>query len=392
MRKTLHFLTKKIMFLIISGLLVFSACKKDIRIHEIARPYNFSEVFDSFWNQMNVNYLYWDIDTTNWDAMQGIYGPLFAQLDVNNIDDLQKSVQYFRQLTSGLLDNHYYVNFLNKAIADSTLYPAFARKREKLNFHYPYPFLKIDSSYLDKNFIVGIDYNNLTNGAPLVAVSGTINDKILYFTCNNFTLFKSYKSKESNSVKSSLQFFLETLKNLPANIKGIIIDVRGNLGGDISDLNLLIGHFINKPLHFGYTQYKSGNGRLDYTPWIAAYVNPQGNKKAISLPIIVLADNSSASLSEVVVMAIHSLPNGVFVGENTFGATGPLVETAVYNAGQFTIPGFLSVQTSSVKFKYLNGKIYEGEGFPPDIFIPFNINSLKSGKDPQLEKAISLVQ
>ncbi len=392
MRKTLLCLIKNIMLLIVSSLLIFPACRKGMHVHKIDRPHNFSEVFDSFWDQMNVNYLYWDVDTTNWDAMRGIYSPLFAQLDVNNREDLKKSVQYFRQLTSGLLDNHYYINFLNKAITDSTIYPAFARKREKKSFHYPYPFLKIDSGYLDKNFIVGIDYNNVTNGTPLVAVSGTINDKILYFTCNNFTLFKSYKSKESNSVKSSLQFFLETLKNLPANIKGIIIDVRGNLGGDISDLNLLIGHFINKPLHFGYTQYKSGNGRLDYTPWIAAYVNPQGGKKEISLPIIVLADNSSASLSEAIVMAIHSLPNGVFVGENTFGATGPLVETEVYNAGQFAIPDFLSVQTSSAKFKYLNGKNYEGEGFPPDIFIPFDINSLKSGKDTQLEKAISLVQ
>ncbi|MDP3667545.1 MAG: S41 family peptidase, partial [Sediminibacterium sp.] len=189
-----------------------------------------------------------------------------------------------------------------------------------------------------------------------------------------------------------LEYFFNQLSNLPISSKGIILDVRSNQGGDLSDFNFLLGRFIDKPLHFGYSQSKSGNGRLDYTPWINAYVNPQPNAKKITIPVIVLADNISASLSEAIVMVIHLLPAGKFIGETTWGATGPITSEEVFNAGQFTISNFMSVQTSSCKFKYLDGKMFEGKGFTPDITVPFNMNALSNGKDMQLEKAISLLQ
>jgi carboxyl-terminal processing protease len=58
----------------------------------------------------------------------------------------------------------------------------------------------------------------------------------------------------------------------------------------------------------------------------------------------------------------------------------------------FELPGFLSVTTSSVEFKYNDGRIYEGLGFPPDYQVPFNAQSLSPGDDPQLDKVLSLIQ
>ena len=224
-----------------------------------------------------------------------------------------------------------------------------------------------------------------TGGAPnrLIIPSGT--------SCSNFSLAKSFYSTNRNSTQGTLQHFFDKLADLPDNIKGIIVDVRGNQGGYLSDLNFLVGHFIDKPLHFGYTQSKSGSGRLDYIPWIKAFVNPATNSKAIKIPVIVLADMSSASLSEAVVMAIKALPNGTFIGETTGGATGPISANEVYNDGQFEVTNFLNVQTSSSKFKYLDGKIYEGVGFSPDIPVSFNLSAIGSGKDTQLERAISII-
>ncbi|HEY4789475.1 MAG TPA: S41 family peptidase, partial [Bacteroidales bacterium] len=147
-----------------------------------------------------------------------------------------------------------------------------------------------------------------------------------------------------------------------------------------------------KPLHFGYTRMKGGNGRLDYTPWINAFVYPEPDAKAIEVPIVILADLNSASLSEAVVMAIKALPNSTFVGETTWGATGPLTDEEVYNDGQFKINDFLTVLTSSCSFKYVDGKIYEGIGFSPDISVPYNSSAISNGKDIQLEKAISILQ
>jgi carboxyl-terminal processing protease len=91
-------------------------------------------------------------------------------------------------------------------------------------------------------------------------------------------------------------------------------------------------------------------------------------------------------------LAIRSLPNGVFVGEKTWGATGPITAENVYNSGQFNVGDFMTIQASSAQFKYLDGTIYEGEGIQPDIIVPFNKSLLDAGVDLQLEKAISLIK
>lgn len=79
----------------------------------------------------------------------------------------------------------------------------------------------------------------------------------------------------------------------------------------------------------------------------------------------------------------------MFIGEQTYGATGPLTDPAIFNSGSFNIGSFLSVETSSVEFKGLNGLSYEGIGITPDIDSPFNYKNLSIGKDSQLELAIN---
>jgi carboxyl-terminal processing protease len=104
-----------------------------------------------------------------------------------------------------------------------------------------------------------------------------------------------------------------------------------------------------------------------------------------------LGDNFTISLAEAVVMAIHELPKGQFIGENTWGATGPMASGGLYYGGSFTVPGFMNVSESSAEFKYYDGKIHEGLGFSPDIQIGFNLSVLNSGRDISLETAINKV-
>ena len=190
-----------------------------------------------------------------------------------------------------------------------------------------------------------------------------------------------------------MQFFLNYLSNPPSGFKGVIIDVRGNGGGDISDLNFLVGNLINNKLTIGHTRYKSGNGRLDYTPWAPAIVTPQTGAKAVTVPVVVLTDIWTTSMAELTAMAVHALPNGNghTVGETTWGATGPLTNNEILNGGQFTAANFLFAYTSSSMFKYIDGNIYEGKGFPPDDYVPFNLNDFQTYGDKQLEKALTLM-
>lgn len=372
-------------------ILFLLSCKKNILSPvKSTVPSNFSEVFDDFWNKMNTNYLYWDIDTTDWDAMHKRYQPIFSQLNLENKSDIQKSVGYFRQMTDGLTDSHYAISFISHDIIDSFVFPALDRKRKNSNFHSPFLYISVDSNYLDRGFVSG-KYITSEN-AQLLAVCGTIRNKILYFYCNRFALQEAYTSNTANGVKTTLQYFFRQLQNLSSNINGLIVDVRNNSGGDLVDLNFLVGKLTDKPILFGYTHYKSGNGRLAFTPWINSIITPWPGAKELQVPVIVMADNYSVSLAEAVTMAIRALPNSSFVGETTWGATGPITKNIVYNDGQFDVPGFLSVYTSSAAFKYIDGNSYEGKGFPPDIAVPFDLISLLAGRDQQLDKAISLIK
>jgi C-terminal processing protease CtpA/Prc len=193
-----------------------------------------------------------------------------------------------------------------------------------------------------------------------------------------------------NTAQDALTYFFAALND--PSLKGLIIDLRGNTGGDLSDLNFLAGHLIDQPLHVGYTRSRSGNGRLDYTPWVDAVVTPVPGAKKLQMPVVVLADIFSASLAEIMTMALHTLPGAKVIGETTRGATGAITANNVYNAGQFTVPGFLSVYSASAEFKYLDGRVYEGKGFPPDVMVPFDMAALMAGEDPVLEKAISLME
>lgn len=365
---------------------IFFSCKK-------VRQTNFQTTtlegqFGTFWAKMNTNYVFWDIDTTDWDAVYKKYQPLFAQLGQSS-DSLQKAARYYNEMTKGLIDGHFYMSFTQPSIVGQNPYPSFAKNSLSTSFHYPYPYSSVDSSYLDNGYSIVVDNNYSENGTPLIVLMGTIHQKTLFFSCNHFSLSKAYNS--SSQIKPLIDRMFKMLHESSTPLKGVIIDVRSNQGGDLNDLNFLLGKFINRPLIFGYTQTKLGNGRLDYSPWVNAFIKPETGNIAIDLPIIILSDKVSASLSEIMVMGVHAMANGRCVGDTTWGATGAIVPEDVFNDGQFNVDNLCNVKTSSCRFKYNDGKIYEGKGFPPDVYIPFDLNLLRNGIDNQLEKAILLL-
>ena len=377
--------------------LFFSSCRKDFTNVEVPENYvggSMSDVFESYWNGMNNNYVFWAIDTTNWDRMYTIYKPVFASLNINDSNDVRKSINYFRQMTDGLVDSHYNLSFGDPA-ADSSVSPSYDRKLRAGILRQRYVFYGYDANYyLDSTSIVGgIDSVNLLEGDTTEAVAGTIgNGKVLYLGFNQFNLKTSYQASNDNGVKRALQFFITYLHNPPSNFKGVVVDVRGNPGGSIQDLNFLVGNLISSKQKVGYTRYKSGNGRLDYTPWADAIVTPQTGAKAVTVPVVALTDIWSTSMAELTAMSIHTLPNGHTVGELTWGANGPLTANEILNGGQFTAANFTFVYTSSSMFKYIDNNIYEGKGFPPDYPVPFNLTDFQTSGDKQLEKALSLMQ
>lgn len=378
-------LTRSITILLFAILAAISCSKDNPQPITNAKLGN---LFDSFWVGMNKNYVFWDIDTIDWERTYIQYKPVFNSLNINSESDNRKAFDYLRTLTSKFVDGHFSIRFYNQFLQNSVIYPSYYSK--VTTGVDPFNYIKIDTALLDAGYSVGYDSVNIINGNIMTAVCGTIRSNILFFSCNAFNLYKLYTSPQPNSVAHVVQRLLDGIKN--ETYKGLIIDVRNNPGGNLQDLNFLVGQLVNQKHAFGFTRYKTGNGRLDFSPWIQSFINPVQGSVNFNKPKIVLTDQYSASLSELITMAIRSLPNSYVIGERTWGATGILTDNQLYNSGQFEVENYMKVITTSVVFKYLDNKIYESIGFAPDIRVPFNRFLLEAGKDLTLEQAVNLIK
>ncbi len=417
MRKTFNdtLSIKKISFALISAACI-TACHKDVTTSNqtgSTATGNFSQVFEDFWANMNNSYVFWSVDTTNWDNMHTVYAPKFATLNLYDSADEVTASGYFKAMVDGLTDSHYTLfpdgGYIQPAHDRKMNNPSFIENMFQTAPYSPsfdgrfYYTNAIDSLYLGSK-VVGVDTTSAYK--DMYAVTGIVsNTNILYLSFSKFALVSEYQGG-SAKIRAVLDSFFAQLNN--SAITGLIIDVRGNGGGDVSDLNFLVGSLISNPLNVGYTRSKSGNGRLDYTPWVPAIVTPKAGATAFTKPIVVLADGESVSMAELTTMALKQLSNTKVVGDTTWGANGPLTSNSVYNAGSFSFGNLYTnietgastyygnAYTSSVMFKYMDGKIYEGKGFPPDYAVKPTLRQVLVSNttvdDPQLDKAISLLQ
>ena len=368
---------------------VLSSCNKETGGPDITTPDSFSAIFEQFWTSMNTRYVFWDIDKTNWETMHSKYAPVFASLNLNSAEDVKKSVNYFREMTASLIDGHFHIKFLPAVLKDSSVNPSLDKKKQSPDFHQRVSYATLARMhYLEPgSWVEGRD-NTTDPSRPIYAITGMLNGNILYFNCNSFFLYDSWNAKQANGVRTVLEAFFSKLEQTPSTIKGLIVDVRGNNGGNIADLNFFLGRITNKTVQFGSTRYKNGAGRLDFTPWVTSNITPVQGSRGVSFPVIALADIYSASLAESITLGIRQLPGGLFMGERTWGANGPYAfNEYLYNAGPFKIPGFMEVQTSSAAFKLIDGSFAEGQGITPDVAVPFNRTAVEQGYDVALEAA-----
>lgn len=168
--------------------------------------------------------------------------------------------------------------------------------------------------------------------------------------------------------------FKEALEQLEADqAKGLILDVRGNPGGNLSTVVEMCQLMLPEGM-IVYTEDKYGQ-RNEYKC---------DGAHEFKLPLVLLIDGSSASASEILAGAIKDYKIGTLVGTTTYGK-GIVQKIFAYEDGS-------AAKITVSKYYTPNGYNIHGVGIEPDVEVPFDADLyVEEEIDNQLEKAIEII-
>ena len=168
----------------------------------------------------------------------------------------------------------------------------------------------------------------------------------------------------------------QALKDLmKENPDGLILDLRNNGGGYLNTAIGVVSEFIDQGIVM-YEEHADGS--------LEEFKARRGGL-ATEIPLIVLVNEGTASASEIVAGAIQDLDRGDLVGVTTFGkGSVQSVTNLVNDQGQIRI--------TTARWLTPDKRQINEVGLEPDYIIEFSDEDFEAGRDPQLEKAIELLQ
>ncbi|MEL7024781.1 MAG: carboxy terminal-processing peptidase [Pseudomonadota bacterium] len=178
------------------------------------------------------------------------------------------------------------------------------------------------------------------------------------------SFYRDYQAQQAGdrdfkSTTRDVQRILEELKT--ENVDGVVMDLRGNGGGHLTEATMLSGLFIDQgPV----VQLRYSHSKVEVLKDPVRSVAYDG-------PLAVLVDRFSASASEIFAGAIQDYERGVVLGQQTFGKGS--VQN-LYNLDQF-VPrsegdGLGQLTLTIGKYYRVTGDSTQNRGVLPDITLP----------------------
>jgi len=157
---------------------------------------------------------------------------------------------------------------------------------------------------------------------------------------------------------------------------GIVIDVRGNGGGNDHLADVVNGRLITKPVISSIDFWrKTGTDQYDRT---IGWGQPRG-PWTYQGRVAVLIDDASMSACEHFVCGIEAMGRVLLVGLPTNGAGGGPTIVKLADGTRVAISRALGLRA--------NGVVFEGHGIPPHIYSAPTLKDLRESRDAALERA-----
>jgi hypothetical protein len=164
--------------------------------------------------------------------------------------------------------------------------------------------------------------------------------------------------------------------------EGMIIDVRENGGGFLTNSTKIASRFFNETALVGYMQHKTGKGHNDFSKPYPQYIEPS-KRLRYQKPVIVLTNRRCFSSTNDFVNSMSYAPNTTILGDATGGGSGLPFSSELPNGWsvRFSSCPILNADKEHIEF-----------GIKPDIPVQLNPLDAEQGQDTLIETARRLIK
>lgn len=163
---------------------------------------------------------------------------------------------------------------------------------------------------------------------------------------------------------------------------GIILDIRNNGGGLLTNSDKLASHFFNEKTLVGYMQHKTGKGHNDFSKPYKIYVEPSDGIK-YQKKVVILTNRRCYSAANDFVNAMRYAPNAVTMGDKTGGGSGMPFSSELPNGWsvRFSASPMYDAEMQHLEF-----------GIDPDYKVDMTKEDMDQGIDTIIETARALIK
>jgi carboxyl-terminal processing protease len=317
--------------------------------------------FDYFWNTFHTHYPFFIAHGVDWDAVRSELRPKAAALpDDGDVFPL------LADMVTRLRDSH-------TSVGDG--------KRGASMRKNPYPQeMGPNGPYLiDDHYMIGGLHGYLRGpNSPLTAPLQTAgNGQIVYSRLKGsgpgaasgqdaemgyiaILGTKQFSADETGdtpidvSIESARVAMRQVVASL-RGVRGLVVDIRYNGGGDDGIARAIAGFFTDHPIP-AYSKRAFFNGALT-EPYPVTVLPDPGDRLAV--PIVFLTSDMTVSAAEVLALDLKALPNSIQLGQPTRGSLSDRLEKV--------LPNGWSLSLSNEIYTDVHSRIFEVTGVIPDV-------------------------
>ncbi len=300
--------------------------------------------FEYLWTNMNQRYSLFEFKNIDWDSVYSQYRPQVDEFTPNH-----RLFDIMAEMLNALEDGH--TNL---------------RAQQDISRYYPYLNTPPNFNYalVERNYLKDFRFTGFLQNQIL--------DDVGYIYYRSF-------------VQPINDWELDTVINRfnQVGVKGVIIDVRDNEGGNPENGLLMLSRMINNRTHIYTSQRKSGPGKNDFDPPQKIFLDPNNDDPAFPGKVVVLCNRKTYSAGSYFSAATKGIPEVTLMGDTTGGGSG-------VPAG-FELPNGWACNYSSTIGTLVDGYNFES-GVPPDLYVTLDTTDILNGIDTIIEAALEEIR